>query len=242
MEILLRCFLLFIFLQGGLETCAQSLTGDTAKVKRARKPTFIAETDQRFSKYYDLRGSNALTNIWGARLGFLYPNNVKIGLGFYYSPQTTNTQQLLPRLYSTLRRQLFTVTTYVEPYWWRREHWEFSTPVEVGLGRSVYRVMNNAEQITGTERGWFVPAGVGASFSVKFPPLNWFRPTRWLGVNFLAGYRLTLKQDFPHTDVNYNGLYFSIGPIFFFDRFTADVKAWQQRLRAKRKAGRTKEK
>ncbi len=241
-QFLRGCGTLLIFLSYGFCAHAQDSGPDSAKIERPRKPTFIAETDQRFSKFYDLKGSKALTNIWGARVGLLYPNNVKAGLGFYYSPQTTHAQQLLPTSYSTLRRQLYVVTTYVEPYWWRREHWEFSTPVEVGLGRSVYRVLNIAEQITGTQRGWFVPAGLGASFSVKFPPLKWLRPTRWFGVNLLLGYRVALKKDFPGTDINYDGLYFSVGPIFFFDRFTADFKAWQRRIRARREARRTKEK
>jgi len=224
---------------------AQEKVVDSVQVKCPTRPKLVIETDQRFSCFTDSRsrqGNLRAVNVWGARIGLLFPNNVKTGVGFYYATQLLTQSAMIPDIPMALHRRMVAGTLYLEPYWIRRKLWELSTPVEAGLGRAVYQGADPATQRSQTQRGWFVPFGAGLSVSLKFPELRGLRPLRWFGLNLLSGYRLILKRDFPGSRVNYNGLYFSVGPTFFFDRFTGDFKVWQQRMRTSKAARRAGEK
>lgn len=220
---------------------AQAKAVDSVGVEHPTRLKLVMETDQRFSCFTDSRsrqGDWRAINVWGARIGLLFPNNVKTGVGFYYATQLLTHSAMLPDLHTALHRRMVAGTLYLEPFWILRKLWELSTPVETGLGWGVYRGADLATQRSLTRRGWFVPFGAGLSVSLKFPELRGLRPLRWFGLNLLSGYRLILKKDFPGSRVNYNGLYFSVGPTFFFDRFTDDFKVWRQQRRTRKAARR----
>jgi hypothetical protein len=227
-------YLLSVLVVAGLtRAVAQFSPADTLHGnEHPKKAKLVVETDQRFTFFADSRNDQdrlQLISIWGARAGFLLPSNIKVGLGGYYADQHLNRTNLLPDAPTQTRRRLYALMAYAEPYWFRRKFWEFSTPVEVGWGHSRYTLTEPTAGDRTVLQGNFLPLGVGASVSFKFPPLRWFRPLRWFGVNLLGGYRFILRSDFPQAKVNYNGAYVSIGPIFFFDRFTDDFKAWKKR-------------
>ncbi len=230
-------FCLFLSALGSFTAFAQFNQADTLHGnEHPKRAKLVVETDQRFSFFADSRNEQDRLqpiNTWGARAGFLLPSNIKVGIGGYYADQRLNRTDLLPEVPTRTRRRLYSLTAYAEPYWFRRKFWEFSTPVEVGWGRSQYTLTDPVVGERTVLRGNFLPLGVGASVSFKFPPLRWFRPLRWFGVNLLGGYRFILRSDFPEAKVNYNGAYVSVGPIFFFDRFTDDFRAWRKRRREK---------
>jgi hypothetical protein len=192
--------------------------------ERPSKAKFIAETDQRFFYFRNLNtGSRAQTNVWGVRAGLLWPANVKIGVGYYFTNQQASGEW---NGYLLRNRRLAYGTVYVEPYYFRRKYWEFSMPIEVGYGTARYeldQVRQGQELTQETHQTWAVPLGIGASFSVKFPPLRGFRPTRWLGINFMAGYRLTIQERVPSNPSTYNGSFYSISPAIFLDRIYEDI-------------------
>ena len=201
------------------------------------KPAFVMGTDQRFTFLRDTRTPDnrpIQINLWGARVGLIFPNNVKIGVGYYFTYQSLNASEKFWREYKLLDRNIHFATVYVEKFWIRREHWEFSTPLEIGVGFSRYSLFNQATGLQESRVANSVPVGLGTVFSVKFPPLGPIRAVRWFGLSLLTGYRLSIKQDFPASPVNYNGFYYSVGPGFFFDRFTEDIARWRRNRRAKR--------
>ena len=230
----MRAFLVFFYWAGfALSGCGQSLPpagADTLKPGENEHPAkakFIPETDQRFFFFKNpATGERARTNVWGARAGFLFPNNVKVGVGYYFTNQRSGGQW---DGLNIRNRRLSYATVYVEPYYFRRKYWELSTPVEVGLGRVRYDLANGSETRQEIRKLWAVPLGAGVSFSVKFPPVWGFKPTRWFGLNFMTGYRLTLQGRVPSNPGTFNGLYYSISPTIFLDRFYEDYRVWKRR-------------
>ena len=224
-------FVLLMWLVAGRLGYAQlASTADTLRPsqnERSDKPKFIIELDQRFYYFKDATPpllSNP-TNIWGARMGFLLPINVKMGVGYYFTNQHLNEAW---EGYHLHNRRLNYATLYVEPYYFRRKYWELSSPIEVGLGAARYELTNTDTQQPDERRTMAVPLTVGLSVSVKFPSLRGLRPLRWFGINLLTGYRYTLQHNVPTGPSTLNGVYYSISPAVFLDRFYEDFSAWRK--------------
>ena len=191
------------------------------------KTKFIPETDQRFFFFKNpATDDRTRTSVWGARLGILFPNNVKVGVGYYFTNQRSGGQW---DGFNIRSRRLSYGTVYLEPYYFRRKYWELSTPFEAGFGRVRYDLEKGQEAHREIRKRWTMPLGAGVSFSLKFPPLGSFKPTRWFGLNFMTGYRLTLQGRVLSHPRTYNGLYYSVSPTIFLDRFYEDYKIWKGR-------------
>lgn len=219
------------------------------RVDRPKSLTFTASTDQRFFFFNDTRNNNGRripVSVYGLRAGFLFPSRqsrsadtggiraaFKAGLGFYFVNQALNRPGLLPATTDAITRRLRIVTVFFEPYLFRKKAIEISLPIELGYGHSRYERTNDQAPENEVARGVFLPAGVGLSASYQFPSLRWFRPLHWIGFNVLAGYRFVLKKDVPASHINYTGLYISVGPSFFLENLTADVKAWRKKRKKK---------
>lgn len=188
------------------------------------KPAF--DFDQRFSFI-----SAKQVNIWGARAGLLVNERFKTGVGAYFLNDKLKT---LTTAGGTARRNLYFGTGYFEPFIFRSTYVELSVPFEAGFGKSLYRTYDASGETDSTVRTSFIPTGAGLSLSFKLPPIGRFKPTRWIGINFLAGYRYCLLENYFQTD--YNGAFWSISGAIFLDRVTDDCKAWQQQHKARKAA------
>ncbi|GAB3496580.1 hypothetical protein GCM10027341_15580 [Spirosoma knui] len=228
---------IFLWLVTGQWLLAQSLNEADSlgrnRNERPDKPKFIFELDQRFFYFKDATPpllSNP-TNVWGARVGFLLPANVKVGVGYYFTNQHLNESW---EGFHVQNRRLQYATVYVEPYYFRRKFWELSSPIEVGLGSARYAVTNTDTQQPDLRRSIAVPLSVGVSASIKFPALRGLRPLRWFGVNLMTGYRYTLQRNVPLGPSTLNGVYYSISPAVFLDRFYEDFSAWRKGRRSRK--------
>lgn len=222
-----------------------------AKVANPKSLTFTASTDQRFFFFNDTRNDNGKrvpVSVYGVRAGFLFPvkhpENVepggmraafKTGVGFYFVNQTLDRPGLLPGTSEAVERHLRIVTAYFEPYLYRKKAIEISLPLELGYGHSRYEVASDQSTEREVARGIFIPAGVGLSASYQFPSIRGFKPLHWFGLNLLTGYRFILKRDVPESQVNYSGLYFSVGPSFFLENLTYDIGQWRKNRKKKKK-------
>lgn len=225
-------------------------TSMQGKETKPKSLTFTASTDQRFFFFNDTRTEDnrrVPVSVYGIRAGFLFPPSqhraalkagrsasFKAGAGFYFVNQRLDRPGLLPNTSESVTRHLRIATVYYERYLLRRKSFEVSMPIEFGYGHSRYEI--NDEQAAKYEvaRGVFLPLGVGLSAAYQFPVIRWFKPIHWFGLNFLTGYRFILKKDVPESQINYTGLYFSVGPSFFLENLTADVKRWRQKRKSRR--------
>lgn len=192
------------------------------------KPAF--DFDQRFSFITDKR-----VNIWGARAGLLINEKFKIGSGIYFLNdrlRSTTVDTGDASLYSG-KRDLYFATVYYEPFFFRFRYVELSLPIEAGFGKSVFHVYNrNSGELLQTDNRFFLPTGAGLSLSFKLPPIGRFKPTRWVGINFLAGYRYCVLENYFQTD--YDGLFWSVSGAIFLDRVTDDCRQWKHARQAKK--------
>lgn len=211
--------------------------------------TFTASTDQRFFFFNDTRTEDnrrVPVSVYGMRAGFLFPPqhnrsnlkggrvaSFKAGAGFYFVNQHLDIPGLLPNTEESVTRHLRIATVFYERYLLRWKALDVSMPIEIGYGHSRYE--RNDEQVGKHEvaRGIFLPLGVGFSAAYQFPAVRWLRPLHWFGLNALAGYRFILKKDIPDSQINYTGLYISVGPSFFLENLTADLKYWHRKRKKK---------
>lgn len=222
----------------------------TVGISSPKSLTFSASTDQRFFFFNDTRnddGQRIPVSVYGVRAGFLFPVRnpdsvepggmraaFKAGVGFYFVNQTLDRPGLLPGTSEAVKRHLRIVTGYFEPYLYRKKAIEISLPIEIGYGHSRYEVASNQTDEREVARGVSIPAGIGISGSYQFPDIRWFRPFHWFGFSLLAGYRFILKKDVPESQINYSGFYVSVGPSFFLENLTSDIKHWRSRRKKKR--------
>ncbi len=222
---------------------------DTTHSSKPKSLTFTASTDQRFFFFNDTRTEDdrrVPVSVYGVRAGFLFPAHhqrpalkngrvasFKAGAGFYFINQQLDRPGILPNTSESVTRHLRIGTVFYERYVFRRKAFEVSLPIEFGYGHSRYQVNNDGSNKHEVARGIFLPLGVGVSASYQFPSIRWLRPLRWFGVNMLTGYRFILKKDIPGSQINYTGLYLSVGPSFFLENLTADIKYWRQKRKRK---------
>ena len=133
------------------------------------------------------------------------------------------------KLKSTLTPAL--ILTYFTPNFaytfLNRRYIELSVPVDIGLGRSHYTVTDEKGNVTTDSRGLFIPAEVGVGVLLK--------PTRWVGISGVAGYRLSLKEiDYKE---DFNGWYYSYRLNLFVGNIWHDWRAHRRRVRARRAVG-----
>ncbi|MCX6218016.1 hypothetical protein [Spirosoma sp.] len=228
------------------------MMADTTGPREAKPKslTFTASTDQRFFFFNDTRTEDnrrVPVSVYGIRAGFLFPPSqhrdalrsgrsasFKAGAGFYFVNQRLDRPGLLPNTSESVTRHLRIATVYYERYLLRRHSFEVSMPIELGYGHSRYEINDEQAEKYEVARGVFLPLGVGVSAAYQFPTVRWLRPLHWFGLNFLTGYRFILKRDVPESQINYTGLYFSVGPSFFLENLTADIKRWRQKRKNKR--------
>lgn len=222
---------------------------DTTPSSHPKSLTFTASTDQRFFFFNDTRTEDNRripVSVYGVRAGFLFPArhkrwalqdgrraSFKAGAGFYFINQRLDHPGLLPNTSASVTRHLRIGTVFYERYLFRRNAFEVTLPLEFGYGHSRYEVDDNGSDKHEVARGIFLPLGVGVSASYQFPTVRWLRPLHWFGVNILTGYRFILKKDIPESQINYTGLYLSVGPSFFLENLTADIKYWRQKRKRK---------
>ncbi len=248
----------WLCLGSGTGATAQSATAietpttpanETTRSSSPNSLTFTASTDQRFFFFNDTRTEDnrrVPVSVYGLRAGFLFPAqrerpalgssrvaSFKAGAGFYFVNQRLDIPGLLPGTAESVTRHLRIATVYYERYLLRRNAFEISLPVEFGYGHSRYERNDDQAKKYEVARGIFLPLGIGFSASYQFPPIRWFKPIHWFGVNVLSGYRFILKKDIPDSQINYTGLYISVGPSFFLENLVADVKHWRQKRKKK---------
>jgi len=223
--------LLALFLVNGFSHPAFAQDSIPSLHKNSFKPAF--DFDQRFSF---IRKKEI--NIWGARFGVLVNEKFKVGIGAYFSKDNLKSFAIdsggQPTYYA--HRNLYFYTGYFEWFIFRYKFVEFSIPLEAGGGKSVFQVYDNTTNVLVNRTAkYFIPTGAGLSLSVKLPPVGRFKPTRWFGINFLAGYRYCAFQGkfenlFPHRfETDYNGFFWSVSAAIFLDRFTDDYSEWHHK-------------
>src|SRR6185437_8874503 len=184
------------------DSLTTQLKADSTHIYRAQKYRPYINLDQRNSFI-----RNQSININGLQLGVLINDRHVFGLGGYIITSSSKAQvKTKTDKNASVNRTLnmdygtfFYQYTIID-----KRFWELDIQSELGLGTYDYKYydINTNKQLAERNAGLLV-GGIG--------PLLAFKPTKWLGIIGMVGYRFTSEKN---TNLNFNGFYYSYGAWF----------------------------
>lgn len=216
---------LFILIQTAL--WAQNLNPQQQHIKDSLTAQLKADSlyIYRFQKYrpyinLDQRNSfirNQSININGLQLGVLVNERHVFGLGGYIITSSskqqvkTKTDKNIP----TNRTLNMDYGTFFYQYViLDKRFWEIDIQSEIGLGTYDFKYYDvNTNKLLADRSAGLLVGGIG--------PLLAFKPTKWIGIIGMVGYRFTSEKN---TTLNFNGFYYSYGAWFDIRQIIRDYK------------------
>jgi hypothetical protein len=206
---------------------AQTLSPQQTHIKDSLTAQLKADSVHiyRFQKYrpyinLDQRNSfirNQSININGLQLGVLINDRHVFGLGGYLitlnSKQQvkTKTDKNIPvnRTLNMTYGTFFYQYTILD-----KRFWEIDIQSELGIGKYEFKYYDvNTNKLLADKSAGMLVGGVG--------PLLAFKPTKWLGIIGMVGYRFTSEKN---ATLNFNGFYYSYGAWFDVRQIIRDYK------------------
>jgi len=179
----LKRFITLFILSYSLSSQAQVL--DTIRASFNKRPGLTGGFSTR-QTFIDVFKAPVLS----AKIGVDFNNKVRMGGGIsflkdpYLSNRYVTDQGLTFPVKSSLHFQYFHY--YFEYVYYKTKKWEFSVPIELGLGRTFNTYEVNSEKFTENKRIVFVYQPVVTGY---------YRFTYWFGIGADVGYRFLLTGD-----------------------------------------------
>jgi hypothetical protein len=166
--------------------------------------------------------------IYTARVGLDFDSRIKLGFGVswlkllkyevgknntpFYIDINAGVDELHPAL------QFRYANLYIEYVYFKTGKWEFSIPIQVGLGDSRYKYSYNDENIIMARHIIFLyePAVSG-----QYKIINWF------GVGLEVGYRIMIISN-KNIGSKFNSPVYDIKTIIFWGELLKKVKVWRK--------------
>ena len=155
---------------------------------------------------------NSRADIWGFKAGISFNKRVKMGAGYnYMSTDLTQAIHLLDQAGSSqqvlMHMKLHYVSAYFEYVYFKNKHWEFSIPLQLGIGNSKYEYSFQ-----------------GLNYERDNEPIVLYEPMveteyyifPWLGLEADVGLRLMLKNN-RAIGKNFNSPMYAFGAFIAWD-------------------------
>ena len=216
-------FLTFTFFYSG----AQNLTPQQQHLKDSLTAQLKADSiyiyrPQKYRPYINLDQRNSFIrnqaiNINGLQAGILIHDRHVFGLGGYLITASskakvkTKTDKNIP----TNRTLNMDYGTFFYQYTLLDKRFiEIDIQAEVGLGTYEYKYYElTSDKLLADRKAGILVGGIG--------PLLALKPTKWLGIIGMVGYRFTSEKN---SNLNFNGLYYSYGAWFDVRQMIRDYK------------------
>lgn len=205
------------------DSLTAQLKADSTHIYRFQKYRPFINLDQRNSFI-----RNQAININGLQLGVLVNDRHVFGFGGYIITQNSKikVKTKTDKNISTNRTLNMDYGTFFYQYTiLDKRFWEIDIQAEVGLGTYEFKYfdINSGKLLADRKAGMFV-GGIG--------PLLAFKPTKWLGIIGMVGYRFTSEKN---TTLNFNGFYYSYGAWFDVRQIIRDYKYYLVKKRKYKK-------
>lgn len=218
-----RIFLiLFIFLSFILEAQKKSRQLDSLHVKfindsahcfrfKPVRPFFSLDNRHSFIK-------DAKVNVNGVQLGIILYDRHLVGYGLYGLQKSSRqgiTSKNEKHIVAIRDLKLSYLTAFYQYTILNHRYLQLDLPLEIGLGSyqlNLLDTLTNAP-IAPERKGGIVVTGGGASIILK--------PTKWLGLTGMAGYRGVLDGN---ANLNFNGAFYSYGIWLDLRQIYRDIK------------------
>jgi len=117
---------------------------DSVKADLKKKPVFHYKFDSRSAFI-----GNRNANVWGIKVGIGFNRRIRFGLGYNYLksrlPAKVNLIEPLTGAPIKTRLRMRYVSIYAEYVYYRKNKWELSVPVQLGIGSTKYVAFTNPE-------------------------------------------------------------------------------------------------
>jgi hypothetical protein len=195
------------------DSLTQQLKADSIHIYRPQKYRPYINLDQRNSFI-----RNQSININGLQLGVLINDRHVFGLGGYAITSSSKSQakgkgdKNLPPTNRTLNMDYGTF--FYQYAIIDKRFWELDIQSEIGLGTYDYKFYDvNTNKLLADRHAGLLVGGIG--------PLLAFKPTKWVGIIGMVGYRFTSEKN---TNLSFNGFYYSYGAWFDIRQIIRDYK------------------
>jgi hypothetical protein len=188
---------------------------DTIKASFHTKPRLFFQLDA-YNSFVSSKGANT----FGYKGGIEFNNRVKIGFGYYklisdiikektltYDTHVDTTQ------YAQLEMSFYPVS--FEYIFYRTDPWQFSVPLNIGVGKSYFWYYKNLEKDKGqTDKETVALLTLNADAQYKI--------IKWVGVGAGLGFRVMLKDN---NDIheNFNSIIYSLQIRLFVDEIYRSI-------------------
>lgn len=157
---------------------------DSIQAGLKKTPKFIFKFDTRNSFI-----ANQSARIFGWKVGAEFGNTLRIGGGFYvlvkHSPALDKIiYNDANEVIDTATLKFYYIAYFVDYIFYKRKKWEFSIPLQIGIGSSRYKYTDQNNSLIQLARKTvllYEPAITGH-----------YKITKWFGVGMGAGYRIML--------------------------------------------------
>ncbi len=169
---------------------------DSIKASLKQKPKFTFRFDNRNSFI-----SNKSAVINGFKVGVEFAHTLRLGAGYhrlvsdFYKPQIIKSKSaVIDTIESELK--LNYISNYIEYVFYKKNRWEFSCPLSIGIGNTRYEYLYNNTEFQ-RDKKIVVICETGVSGDYKL--------FSWIGIGMEAGYRLMLINN-KAIDENFNSI------------------------------------
>ncbi len=205
--LILLCFFSPLFWRGaGGEVSAQIV--DSIRTSFHKKPKLIGGFNAKNTFINGFRSP-----IYTASAGVDFNNTVRIGAGIswlYVSPYENgrdNTPFHIISGIDTMKLQFRYINLFFEYIYFKSKKWQFSVPLQIGIGGSSYQYVFNGEKIT-EDRHTILLYEPTVSGQYKI--------IKWFGVKLDVGYRIMLIQSRVLGSGKFNSPIYNAGVIIYW--------------------------
>jgi hypothetical protein len=197
-----------------LDSLQARLKKDSAWIYRFRKVFPLVAIDQRNSFLWTSRTKNTPVNIWGAKAGVTLFERHNLGIGGYSLENSSSHQRSRDNVTINENLTFKYATAFYEYSFIDIKRWEIGIPIEAGVGQYIMKgTVQNTEEILPTRKGIVFPMGTAIDI--------YYKPTRWLGINVMGGYRYVLNNT---SRLNLSDWFYSVGAAVYIRQIVQDTK------------------
>lgn len=171
---------------------------DSIKASLKQKPKFTFRFDNRNSFI-----STKSPVINGFKVGIEFAHTLRLGTGYhrlasdFYKPQIIKSNSSVVDTVKSLLKLNY-ISNYVEYVFYKKNKWEFSFPLSIGIGNTHYEFLYNNTEFQ-RDKKIVVICETGVSGDYKL--------FSWIGIGMGAGYRLMIIDN-KAIDENFNSIIF----------------------------------
>jgi hypothetical protein len=224
----LLIFPVFVWPQGSKKYCDSlrtQLAKDSVQIYRLKKIFPLVAIDQRNSFLWTSRTNNTPVNIWGAKLGATLYERHNLGIGLYSLENSSTRQRGRNRMTINQDLTFKYCTAFYEYSIVDVKHWEIGIPVEAGVGQYTLKsTVQNSDLQLPVRKGIVIPTGTALDI--------YYKPTRWLGINVMGGYRYVINNT---SRLNLSDWFYSVGAAVYVRQIVQDSKYFLKKRNYKKK-------